>query len=350
VRPSRAPAREIILPGFIDLQINGGFGIDVMAADAEQLLRLARELVREGTTAWLPAVITAPLETIERCDRIIGDAMAYQRELERAARRGSRATPGATILGMHLEGPFISPLRLGAHPRENLAPQGEALERVLGLKSIRLITIAPELEGAAEAIRRLTARGVTVALGHTDAGYEAAVKGLEAGATMITHLFNAMRPLHHREPGVIGAAAHKLRPCAMMIADGVHVAPSVMRLCRGLRTALVTDRVASAGAKQAPATIFGRPARDISHDSGAARYAGGTLFGSTISMLDAARMARSAMGCDWAAVAALTSGEAARALKLRNRGRIAPGGRADMVMVDPALKVKGVWTGGRESA
>lgn len=318
-----------------------------MAASAEELLRLARQLTREGTTAWLPAVITAPIDTIERCDAVIGAAMAYQRELERAAPRGGRESPGATILGMHLEGPFISSARLGAHPAENQLPQGEPLERVLRLKSLRLITIAPELEGALEAIGRLAARGVTVAIGHTEADYETAVKGLEAGATMITHLFNAMRPLHHREPGVIGAAAHELRPCAMMIADGVHVAPSVLRLCRGLRMALVTDRIAIAGAEEPPATIFGRACTGIVHDGRAGRYPDGTLLGSTITMLDAARMARREMGCDWAAVEALTSGEAARALKLRNHGKIAAGSRADMVLLDRTMKLRGVWLDGR---
>ncbi len=319
-----------------------------MAASADDLIRLSRHLVREGSTAWLPTVITSPIEMIEHCDRTIAEAMEQQRELERATQRGNRETPGASILGMHLEGPFISSKRLGAHPPRNLLPQGEALERVLRLKTLRLITLAPELDGALDAIPRLVACGIVVSLGHTDASYETSIKGLQAGATMLTHLFNAMPPFHHRAPGPVGAATHEPRPCVTMIPDGVHVHPSVLRLCSGLKAGFITDRVASAQAEQAPATIFGKACIGIVQDGRAARFPDGTLLGSTISMLDAARIARQELGCDWRSVEALTSREAARALKIWNRGRIAANCRADMVMVDRALKLKGVWVGGRE--
>jgi len=158
---------DYIFPGFIDLQVNGAYGIDVMSASVEELLELSHCLAHEGTTGWLPTVITSPLDQIERCDAIIAEAMAAQAEQERRA--GSRTLVGASILGMHLEGPFISPKRLGVHPALNLLPQGEALEWVLQLKSLKLITLAPELEGALDAIRMLTERGIAVSIGHTDA-------------------------------------------------------------------------------------------------------------------------------------------------------------------------------------
>ncbi|HXD90220.1 MAG TPA: hypothetical protein VNU00_04110, partial [Candidatus Binataceae bacterium] len=222
VTKNRARLRDYLLPGFIDLQINGAYGIDVMAASADDLLRLSHCLAHEGTTAWLPTIITSPLATIERCDAVIAEAMTAQREMERAANRGSHQPVGATILGMHLEGPFISPKRLGAHPPLHLPPRGEALDRILALKSLKLITLAPEVEGALDAIPRFVARGVTVSIGHTDADYESAVAGLAAGARMFTHLFNAMPPFHHRAPGPIGAATETSPyPWITLIPDGV---------------------------------------------------------------------------------------------------------------------------------
>src|SRR5271163_3104332 len=137
---------DYIIPGFIDLQVNGACGIDVMSATAGELLELAHCLAHEGTTGWLPTVITSPLETIERVDAVIAEAMAAQAETDRVAPNDSASLPGATILGMHLEGPFISPNRRGVHPPFNLLPLGAALDRVSRLKTLKLITLAPELD------------------------------------------------------------------------------------------------------------------------------------------------------------------------------------------------------------
>jgi N-acetylglucosamine-6-phosphate deacetylase len=340
--------RDYLLPGFIDLQINGAHGIDVMAASAADLLRLAHDLAHEGTTAWLPTVITSPLDTIERCDAVIAEAMAAQREMERAATRGSHQPVGAMILGMHLEGPFVSPKRLGAHPPLNLLPRGAALDRILALDSLKLITLAPELDGALEAIPRFVRRGVTVSLGHTNADYDRAIAGLQAGATMFTHLFNAMPPFHHRAPGPIGAAAGKLRPWVTVIPDGVHVHYTVLRLCSGLETVFVTDRVAVTDADLVSETLFGQRCVGLYRDGWAARLADRTLAGSTITMLESARiMARDLAGGMMGAVRA-TSTRPACALRLRDRGRIAPRARADLILVDRRLDLKTVVIGGRE--
>src|SRR5262249_55980547 len=155
------------------------------------LIEISKHLAREGTTAWLPTAVTSPIDKIEQVHRAIAEAIEIQARDDSA---------GARILGMHLEGPFISPMRLGAHPPLNLDPRGEALEH------LKLITLAPELPGALDAIRRLSARGVVVSIGHTNATFEEASAGIAAGARMFTHLFNAMRPLNHRDPGVIAAA------------------------------------------------------------------------------------------------------------------------------------------------
>ena len=151
---------------------------------------------------------------------------------------------------MHLEGPFISPLRLGAHPTLNLEPRGDAFERVLAMSALRLITLAPELPGALDAIRRLAARNVVVSIGHTNATLDEANAGIDAGARMFTHLFNAMRPLNHRDPGVIAAALAPSAALAGIIPDGVHVHPAILRLAFAARgrsgLILVTDKVALA--------------------------------------------------------------------------------------------------------
>ena len=339
---------DFLLPGFIDLQINGAFGIDVMAASAEDLLRLSHCLAHEGTTAWLPTVITSPLDTIERCDAVIAEAMAAQHESERASRRGGADAVGATILGMHLEGPFISPQRLGAHPPLNVLPQGDVLERILALKSLRLITLAPELPGALDAIPGLVARGVTVSIGHTDADYETAVAGLKAGARMFTHLFNAMPPFHHRTPGPIGAAAREPGPTVTLIPDGVHLHPATLRLCQALHVAFVTDRVAFASADESPATLFGHPCEGASQDSRVVRLADGTLAGSTITMRDAALMMARDLGGGMEGAERVTALNPANALQIRDRGRIYPKCRADLILLDPQLNLKAVFIGGRE--
>ena len=206
LRSSR-PIHDYLLPGFIDMQVNGAYGIDVMAATATDLLELAHCIAHDGTTSWMPTVITAPLDDLERTDETIAEAMAAQTAISRTSARASRA-PGAAILGMHLEGPFISPRRLGAHPSLNLLPTDDALDRVLRLRSLRMITIAPELDGALDAIPQFIARGVTVALGHSEATYAQALAAVAAGATTTTHTFNAMGPMHHREPGLAGGRAH----------------------------------------------------------------------------------------------------------------------------------------------
>jgi N-acetylglucosamine-6-phosphate deacetylase len=333
-----------LLPGFIDLQVNGAYGIDVMAASAAGLLELAHCLARDGTTSWMPTVITAPLDQIERADAAIDEAMGLE------AKRAGRNAFGATIVGMHLEGPFISPTRRGAHPPFTLEPKGEALERILQLRSLRMITLAPEIDGAMEAIRRLTARGVAVALGHSDATYEKALAAVEAGARAVTHTFNAMRPLHHREPGLIGAALTHSKLYPSVIADGVHVHPAALALvCRSPNAFLVSDRVTPAGSDVAsPTSLFGSQINGVRIEGGAARLPDGTLAGATASILDGIILLLRNSLIDPAATVGLSSGAAAELPRLAGRGRIAPRARADLVLLDRDWRIKAVFIAGRE--
>ncbi len=345
---------DFILPGFIDLQVNGGCGIDVMSATAGDLLELAHCLAHEGTTGWLPTVITSPLETIERVDAVIAEAIAAQAATDRAVHRGGSNLPSATILGMHLEGPFISPARRGVHPPMNLLPQGDALDRVSRLKTLKLITLAPELDGAIQAIRALTARGVVVSIGHTDATYDQTLAAIDAGARMFTHLFNAMPPLHHRTPGVVGAALSLSTARAAVIPDGVHLHPALLNT-PNFNPVVTTDRVALASTDGSPMPLFGGLVSEARTAEGAARLPDGSLAGSVITMLDGLHLtAQRLVANGWSLNGVLSEyGEMSAfgpsaILGLTDRGRIEPGWRADLIVLDRDLNLKAVFVGGRE--
>ncbi|MGB8683815.1 MAG: N-acetylglucosamine-6-phosphate deacetylase [Candidatus Binatus sp.] len=332
---------DYILPGFVDLQVNGSHGIDVMNASADALATLSRHLAREGTVAWMPTAVTAPIEKIAQVHESIASA------LENSQRDDS--AEAAAILGMHLEGPFISPHRLGAHPTLNLEPRGDAFDRVLAMRALRLLTLAPELPGALDAIRRLAARNVVVSIGHTNATLDEANAGIAAGAQMFTHLFNAMRPLNHRDPGVIAAALTPSPAIPAIIPDSVHVHPAMLRLAvtaRGIDgIIIVTDKVAPTKTTNAEKTV--RRARATIRD-GAARLDDGTLAGSIISMLDGVRIMVDQAGVSIGDAAVMAATNPANLVGAGDRGRIQAGGRADLIVLNQALELKSVFIGGRE--
>ncbi|MGH7780630.1 MAG: N-acetylglucosamine-6-phosphate deacetylase [Candidatus Binataceae bacterium] len=344
VHEGPAAGNDYILPGLIDLQVNGSHGIDVMSADAAALRTLGEELAREGTTAWLPAAVTAPIERIERAHLAIAEALAA------AAADSAAARDSAAILGMHLEGPFISSRRLGAHPPLNREPHGDEFERAFAMRALKLITLAPELPGALDAIRRLVARGVAVSIGHTDATLEEAHAGIGAGARMFTHLYNAMRPLGHRDPGVIAAALAKSEARPAIIPDGVHVHPEMLRLAyvaRGMKGLVITsDKVALAGTAPDAALEVGRARAKI--DRGAARLADGTLAGSIISMLDGVRLMVREVGVPVSEATVMAATNPAAVGGFTDRGRLDPGTRADLIVLNRALELKAVFIAGRE--
>jgi N-acetylglucosamine-6-phosphate deacetylase len=294
--------RGIAAPGFVDLQLNGFDGVDFLHADAAAYRRVDEALLTTGVTAYLPTLVTAPEE-----------------ELSAALREVPR-----NRLGAHLEGPFLSPERLGAHTRSaRRDPDRALLERLLAAGPVQLVTLAPELAGAHELIDLLLARGITASCGHSDATAEEAHAAFDRGARTVTHLFNAMRPFAHRDPGIAGAALARQDVIVQLILDGHHIAPEtgaiVWRAAAG-RLALVTDAVA-----------------------GSTRMPDGTLAGTNLTMLEAVRNLH-ALGASLVEALAAASTVPARVLGLSTH--LAPGASANIVVVDDSLELRAVYVGG----
>ncbi|HEX9553289.1 MAG TPA: N-acetylglucosamine-6-phosphate deacetylase, partial [Streptosporangiaceae bacterium] len=254
-RPDLELTGGFLLPGLVDLQVNGYFGVELTDADPDGWAEVVRRLPETGTTAFLPTFITSPIEqTITSLRRTAGFVPSLAGAGWPGSRPGAVGAPGAArVLGVHLEGPFIASKRRGAHnPAWIISPTAETIDALLAAGSglVRLVTLAPEVDGATAAIRQLTAAGVLVSIGHSDATAQQVSDAVTCGAKMVTHLFNAQRPLHHREPGVVGQALADTRLVSGLIADLHHVAGRVaaiaFRAAPG-RICLVTDAVACAG-------------------------------------------------------------------------------------------------------
>lgn len=329
----------IVAPGFVDLQVNGGFGVEV-GTDPDAIRFLAARLPQTGVTAWLPTVISSP-------------PAFYPAALTAftAARPDGIHTRGAVPLGLHLEGPFLSPARAGAHRRDVIeAAEWHLLDGWLAAAapaSAALVTLAPERPGVLAAIHRLRTRGVAVSLGHTDATVEQFAAGVDAGATMATHLYNAMSPLAHRAPGAVGGALTDDRVAVGLIADGVHVHPAAVRLAvraKGPgRVALVTDMMSAAGMPPGTYPLGGRA---VTADGTTARLADGTLAGSVLTMDAAVRNIVRWTDATPAEALQMASATPARLLGLADRGQIAVGARADLVLLDAALTVRATLVAG----
>jgi N-acetylglucosamine-6-phosphate deacetylase len=322
----------IVAPGLIDLQVNGGYGVEV-GADPAAIRTLAERLPEAGVTAFLPTLITSPADF-------------YPRVFEAVRVAGSSS--GAEPLGLHLEGPFLSPRRAGAHKLELIEAADDVLfASLLDSGDVRLMTLAPERPGASERIRRLRERGIVVSLGHTDATHEQFVAGVDAGATMATHLFNAMSPFGHRAPGVIGAALVDDRVAVGLIADGVHSHPASVQLAiraKGIdRIALVSDLMPAAGMPPGNYTFGGQT---VTVDERTARLDGGTLAGSIEPMDEAIRNVVRWTDASPADALRMASEVPARILGLPDRGCIEPGAIADLVLLDHDLTVQATITRG----
>jgi N-acetylglucosamine-6-phosphate deacetylase len=330
-----------LLPGFVDLHVHGGDGAQFNTRDVAEVQRAAAFHARHGTTALLATTVAAPVGELLDALTAIGAATA------------APAAGAAQVLGAHLEGPFLSRRRPGAmDPAHFLEPAQapDAVQRLLAGGPVRSISLAPELPGALELTRAAVARGVLVSLAHTDADEAQARAALDAGARAVTHAFNAMRPLHHREPGLIGVALDRDELTCELIADGVHVDATIMRLLLRLkgprRTALVTDAIEATGL---PDGDYRLGDRAVCVRAGRATLPGEeTIAGATLTMDAAVRNAvllGEATVADAARMAATTPAELLGVADVK--GSIAPGRDADLVVLDGDLTVARVLARGQ---
>ena len=331
IRPVRAASPLLILPGFVDLHCHGGGGADVMNG-ADAVRRVATIHAAHGTTTLLATTMTAPVDEIEAALAGVRDAMA------------APAERGADVLGVHLEGPFISRDRLGAQPDFVLSADPGLMRRLLDLAPIRVLTLAAEADPDGTFAADLVARGIRVQLGHSSCDYETAAARFASHTSGVTHLFNAMTGLHHRAPGVVGAAlAHADH--AELIPDLLHVHPGAIRAALRAIPGVyaVTDGSPASGMPDGDYKL-GR--QSIRKCGNGVRLADGTLAGSSLTMVDAFRNLVS-IGLGLEEASRRTATIAAEYLGLSDRGRIAPGTRADLVVLDRDLNLVDVFVAGR---
>jgi N-acetylglucosamine-6-phosphate deacetylase len=322
---------EILAPGFVDLQVNGFAGHDA-ALGSGAIEAISAALPATGVTAFLPTLISAPVH--------VGADFA-------AAVAASEGN-GARVLGAHIEGPFINPLFRGAHDRACLATPAPEQVDVIARARPRLVTLAPELPGGPEAIVRLRRHGVVVSAGHTGADFETGGRAIDAGVRFGTHVYNAMPPVHHRRPGIALALILDRRVTVGLIADGLHVHPSVMTQLVSVkgpsRIALTTDQTAAAGA---PPGTFELSGRRVVSDGVVVRLEDGTLAGSASTMDALVRRVAGLPGMNVDRAIAMAAAVPARVLGERRLGRISVGACADLVVLDRELNVRQTWVGGR---
>ena len=331
---------SVVAPGFIDLHVHGGFGVEFGRPGrmAEDLRAYSRAVLSTGVTGFLCTVAAAEAaslaELVRECASALGDGM-----------------PGAEALGLHLEGPFLNPARRGAYDTSWLrAPNRAEVEALLaaGQGCIRMVTVAPELPGAAEVAAGLRRAGVVVALGHSDADYATASAALAGDWTHVSHAFNAQRGFHHREPGVVGAVLTSQSATAEVISDGVHVHPAAIRVlvrCLGTeRVVAITDAVPAAGLADGEYGFWGRTVRV---KDGQARLPNGTLAGSATTLDQCVRRMVGQVGVPLHEAMAMASRNPAGVLGLHRLGSIAVGRDANLVVVDDAVRVCMVCVRGR---
>lgn len=332
-----APAGRsgLAAPGFVDLQPNGYAGVDFLAAAPREYRAAGAAMAATGVTAYAPTFISEPEEALRPA---VSAAAA-------AASEGA-ATPAPRILGVHLEGPFLSPAWPGAHdPRHLRAPDVDLADRLCAAGPVALVTLAPELPGALELIRHLTERGIAVSCGHSDADAAAAHAGFDAGARAVTHLHNAHRRFAHRDPGLGGVALVRGDVTVQAILDGVHLAPEVaygaFLAARG-RFCLVTDAMAAAGLGDGRHRLADR---EVTVTGAESRLDDGTLAGSVLSM-DAAVRNLVALGAPVPEAIHAATRAPARLLRREDLGVLRPGGPADVVVLDDRLEVRRTLVGG----
>lgn len=328
-------ACPLLAPGFIDLHIHGCRGFDTMGG-AEHIRGMARALPEYGVTGFLPTTVAASIPDTRLALKGAAELM--------------EASPGARVLGCHLEGPFLNPFRKGAQPEAFLLPPSLSAYEALteGYRhAVRMMTIAPELPGAPELMEALKGE-IVLSAGHTNATFEQLLGAVGRGLSQITHLFNAMSPLSHRAPGAAGAALSSEALCVQVIADLVHLHPAVLRLIRQCKPQgnclLITDAIEATGM---PDGTYRLGFNKVLVKGNEARLPDGTLAGSVLTMDRAVRNMISAGGADLAQALGMASRNPADALGIPDMGRIQPGARADLVFLDQDLTVRSTMVDGR---
>lgn len=338
-----------LAPGYVDLHIHGNAGYDVMDDTSDALPAIERSLASHGVTSYFPTTVTAPMDTTLRALERLADAIEKREQDHKTenANGPTRALP----LGIHLEGPFISHARRGVHPPQNLLGPTLALFEQFWQASrgrIRMMTIAPELKNAPEVIAEATRRGVCVSLGHSDADFATAERGITAGARHATHTFNAMRPLDHRSPGILGAVLTDDRVSADMIADGVHLDPSIVKLVADAKgpqqTVLITDATSATGM---PNGRYHLGSFEVDVLDGKCTI-DGKLAGSVLTMDRAVRNLAQFAEWDLSKSVVAATQNPARIARIANKGTLAAGADADFVVLNPEGEVLRTFVGGVE--
>ncbi len=339
--PDLALGTGVLVPGLVDLQVNGYLGEELMTASAAGWATVASGVASTGATSFMPTFITSPLASLTASLRAAAVIVS------------GLPAGGARVLGVHLEGPFIAASRRGAHNSAwIIPPSAAAIDALLaaGAGLVRLVTLAPELDGGIAAVRQLTAAGVLVSVGHSDATAAQVAVAAGAGARMVTHLYNAQRPMHHREPGVVGQALADDRLTSGLIADLRQVAAPACVIAFAAapgRICLVTDAAACAGMPPGEYLLGGEPIELPPGDGEPPVRADGTLAGSAL-RLDAAVANMTAAGVGLAAAVAAASRVPADLVGRPELGRIAPGAVADLAWLDDDLRAKATWVAGEK--
>ena len=330
------------VPGFIDLHVHGAGGHDLMESTAEAVAAVGRTLAARGTTAYFPTTLTASVPRTLAALESLGDLVRHM--------QSPPPKLFAQPLGIHMEGPFLNPLRKGVHPAQHiLAPTPELFENFYGAAggALRILTLAPEAEGAEPVLRRALERSVLVGMGHTDATFEQAERAVGLGVRHVIHVFNAMRPFAHRDPGVIAATLLDQRLSAELIADGVHVSEPAIRLLLRAKgpsgVLLVTDGMAAVGM---PDGTYRLGEDEITVQGPEARNRDGLLAGSVLTLDRAVRNMVQFTGLPLREVVQMATLNQARLMGLERKGRIAAGADADLVLLTPSLEVAAVCTRG----
>ncbi len=331
----------ILSAGFIDIHIHGMMGVDTNKASAEDFKRLSAEAAKHGLTALVPTTVACPPEELRRV-------------LENVRTANKEGTPGARLLGVHLESNFISMDFKGAQPPGAIfSPNDMAAWQITPLldeyaDEVLIVTLAPELPGATDMIHWLRERGIIASLGHSAANYDQAVAGFAAGATHATHLFNAMAPMHYRNPGLVGAALENDAVFTEMVCDGVHVHPAVIATvitAKGAeRFVPVSDGTEGAGMREGEFLLGGQ---HVTVKDGIARLDSGTIAGSTTTMDAILRLLVERVGWDLGEALTMCSTTPAEALEMHSVGRIAPGAFADLVVLNEGLQVRMTFVNGK---